>query len=264
LRRRGQAGQAAARPAGARAAYGRIPPADPRPPAGSDPDPAMNDVTWTIDRTTGSLVVEGLTLDEAEALGGELLGRVAELNCGKPLADNVLTPAKTAPPLVRIAGVYHGSLVDGPGRRSVVRFQGCPIRCPGCDVPETHSLTGGMSVSIASVAAELTGDRGAPRDGVTILGGEPMAQLEALLALLHQVKRAGVHVVVYTGYTIEALKVRNRPAMAEAMRLIDLLIDGPFIKELADDAGQWRGSRNQRLIEAPGQYFASDGVVCRG
>jgi len=224
----------------------------------------VNEITWTIDRATGNLVVEGLTLEEASALGEDLGGRVAELNCGKPLPNTVLTPANQTLPLVRIAGIYHGSLVDGPGRRSVVRFQGCPIGCRGCYVPETHSLTGGMSVSIASVAAELTGARGAPRDGVTILGGEPFAQVEALLALLHQLKRAGVHVLVYTGYTIEALKVRNRPAMAEAMRLIDLLIDGPFIKELADDAGQWRGSRNQRLIEAPGQYFASDGVVCRG
>ncbi len=217
----------------------------------------MNDVTWTIDRTTGSLVVEGLTLDEAEALGGELLGRVAELNCGKPLADNVLTPAKTAPPLVRIAGVYHGSLVDGPGRRSVVRFQGCPLACRGCYVPETHSLTGGMSVSVAGVASELLGERGAPRDGVTILGGEPFAQLEALLALLRQLKRSAVHVTVYTGYTLEALAVRNRPVMTDAMQLIDLLIDGPYVQELADGAGEWRGSRNQRLIEQPARAFSA-------
>jgi anaerobic ribonucleoside-triphosphate reductase activating protein len=114
-----------------------------------------------------------------------------------------------------------------------------------------------MSVSIASVATELTGERGSPRDGVTILGGEPMAQLEALLALLHQLKRDGVHAVVYTGYTIEALQARGRPAMTEAMSLIDLLIDGPYVKEQADGAGQWRGSRNQRLIENPGRYFAS-------
>lgn len=216
----------------------------------------MNEITWTIDRTTGNLVVEGLTLDEASALGEDLAGRVAELNCGRPLQDQVLTPASQTLPLVRIAGVYHGSLADGPGRRSVVRFQGCPIRCPGCYVPETHSLTGGTSVSIASVAVELTGERGAPRDGVTILGGEPFAQLEALLALLHQLKRAGIHVVVYTGYTLEVLQARGRPAMTEAMELIDVLTDGPYVKELADGAGQWRGSRNQRLIENPGKYFA--------
>ncbi|HLG69874.1 MAG TPA: 4Fe-4S single cluster domain-containing protein [Chloroflexota bacterium] len=224
----------------------------------------MNEITWTIDRTTGNLVVEGLTLDEASALGADLAGRVAELNCGKPLADTVLMPANQTLPLVRIAGVYHGSLVDGPGRRSVVRFQGCPIRCPGCYVPETHSLTGGMSVSIASVAGELTGERGVPRDGVTILGGEPFAQLEPLLALLHQLKRSGVHVVVYTGYTLEALQARSRPALTAALGLIDLLIDGPFVKDEADGSRQWRGSRNQRLIESPGRFFSPKPEACRG
>jgi hypothetical protein len=103
----------------------------------------MNEVTWTIDRSTGNLVVEGLTLEEVSALGGDLAGRVAELNCGRPLSDQ-LAPANQMLPLVRIAGVYHGSLVDGPGRRSVVRFQGCPIRCPGFiySMKESQTRTG--------------------------------------------------------------------------------------------------------------------------
>jgi hypothetical protein len=36
--------------------------------------------------------------------------------------------------------------------------------------------------------------------------------------------------------------------MREALDLADLLIDGPFIAALAEGAGEWRGSRNQRLI----------------
>ena len=217
----------------------------------------MKEITWTIDRTTGNLVVEGLSLEEASALGADVAGRVAELNCGLPLPDQIRMPSNQTLPPVRVAGVYHGSLVDGPGRRSVVRFQGCPIRCAGCYVPETHSLTGGMSVSVASVVAELTGERGAPRDGVTILGGEPFAQIEPLLALLHELKRSAIHVVVYTGYTLEALQARNRPALTAAMQLIDLLIDGPYVEQLADGTGQWRGSRNQRIIERPARLFAT-------
>lgn len=91
----------------------------------------MNEITWTIDRATGNLVVEGLTLEEASELGSDLAGRVAELNCGRPLSDQLRGPLTLEPPLVRIAGIYHGSLVDGPGRRSVVRFQGCPLGCRG-------------------------------------------------------------------------------------------------------------------------------------
>jgi hypothetical protein len=46
--------------------------------------------------------------------------------------------------------------------------------------------------------------------------------------------------------------------MTAAIELIDLLIDGPYIQELADGAGEWRGSRNQRLIENPGRIFATE------
>ena len=137
------------------------------------------------------------------------------------------------------------------------------LEISGCYVPETHPLTGGMSVSVASVAMELVGYHGAPRDGVTILGGEPMAQLDALLALLQTLKRGDIHVTVYTGYTLEALAARNRPALAAAMELIDLLIDGPYVRELADGAGEWRGSSNQRLIANPGRRARPRGTSCR-
>ncbi|MDE3075270.1 MAG: radical SAM protein [Chloroflexota bacterium] len=158
---------------------------------------------------------------------------------------------------MRIARVYHGSVVDGPGRRSVVQFQGCPIRCAGCYVPETHSLTGGMSVPIDSVVYDLLSANAEPRDGITVLGGEPFAQVNALLDVLNAVKAKGVHTTVYSGYTLEALASPKRPEVRAALELIDLLIDGPYVEALADGAGEWRGSRNQRLIECPGRALAA-------
>ena len=192
------------------------------------------------------------------ALAGDLLTRVRELNCARPIdAPPALTGGHSGP-TVRIARVYHGSLVDGPGRRSVVQFQGCPIRCPGCYVPETHALTGGMTVPIQSVVCDLLSPAGEPRDGVTVLGGEPFGQVEPLLELLTELKARGVHVTVYTGYTVEALASRSRTAFRAALDLIDLLIDGPYVEAQSDRAGQWRGSRNQRLIEHPGQLVAHE------
>ena len=52
-------------------------------------------------------------------------------------------------------------------------------------------------------------------------------------------------VIVYTGYLYEELlKV---PENQELLSNIDLLIDGPYIKEL-DDGKSLRGSSNQRVI----------------
>ena len=55
----------------------------------------------------------------------------------------------------------------------------------------------------------LLAEHGVGRDGVTVLGGEPMAQPGGLAALLGRLKERGMHTVVYTGYTLEALATRS-------------------------------------------------------
>ena len=103
-----------------------------------------------------------------------------------------------------------------------------------------------------------TGDR---EDETTTLfdavGGEPFFQPQGLAAVLREIKGRGIHTVVYTGYTLETLGRWQQPDIHEALRLTDLLIDGPFVLSLADGAGQWRGSRNQRLIPHPATALAA-------
>jgi len=89
-------------------------------------------LSWLLDPSTGQLVAEGLTVEEASALAGDLLPAAREIHCARPLAASSL-PVASDPcgPTLRVARLYHGSVVDGPGRRSVVQLQGCPLRCPG-------------------------------------------------------------------------------------------------------------------------------------
>ncbi|MBI4496631.1 MAG: radical SAM protein [Chloroflexi bacterium] len=159
---------------------------------------------------------------------------------------------------MRVARIYHASVVDGPGCRSVLQLQGCPIRCPGCYVPETHDPDGGVALSVDDVVTALLHPSGTPRDGVTVLGGEPLFQPQGLAALLRELKAAGIHTVVYSGYTLEALARRREPEVHEVLRLTDLLVDGPFVRSRATGAGEWRGSRNQRLIPNPAMALAAD------
>lgn len=92
---------------------------------------------------------------------------------------------------------------------------------------------------------------GEPRDGVTILGGEPFLQPEGPAALLGALKERGLHVTLYTGYTLEALRARGEMAVEEALSHADILIDGPFVAQLSRNAGEWRGSTNQHIIYRP-------------
>jgi anaerobic ribonucleoside-triphosphate reductase activating protein len=212
----------------------------------------MTDLIWTLDPATGQILVEGVSAEEARALASDLLPPNRELTCARPLSSALL-PTRLDPsgPAVRVARIYHGSAIEGPGRRSVVQLQGCPIGCKDCAVPETHDPSGGVALGIADVIRALLDPGGEPRDGVTILGGEPFLQPVGLAALLRALRRLGIHTVVYSGYTIEALRRRAEAEVQEALELADLLIDGPFVSSLATGSGPWTGSTNQRVIEPP-------------
>lgn len=217
----------------------------------------MAELTWVIDPTTGDLAVEGLATARLAALADDLLPPGLIANCARPAKSMPLMADRSVPgvTLLQVARIYHGSVVDGPGRRSVLQLQGCPIRCPGCYVPDTQDPHGGLSLRIDSVVAALLDPSGEPRAGVTILGGEPFFQLVSLQALLDEPKLHGVHTVVYSGYTLEALARRKEPEIHHALRSIDLLIDGPYVAALSEDAGEWRGSRNQRIISNPSKIL---------
>ena len=110
-----------------------------------------------------------------------------------------------------------------------------------------------MTLGVSEVVAQLLDPIGTPRDGVTVLGGEPFLQPAGLAALLRELKGCGQHVTVYSGYTLEELRARPETTVQEALVHTDLLIDGPFIAALTQGAGEWRGSTNQRFIKRPAE-----------
>lgn len=215
----------------------------------------MVEAIWIIDQTTGELTVEGLTVREAESLTADLLSQVEVVNCARPINAPPLSISKvkseSLEPTLRVHRIYHNSVVEGPGRRSVVQLAGCLLRCHGCYVPETHDLQGGVRLTIDETVNLLLDEQGSPRDGITVLGGEPFLQSEGLAALLSALKERGLHITLYTGYTLEALRERKEHAVDETLKLADILIDGPFVAQLSHHAGEWRGSTNQRIIYQP-------------
>lgn len=146
--------------------------------------------------------------------------------------------------LLRIHNVVPETRVDGPGVRASVFVQGCPIRCPGCAVPGTWNEDGGLALDSGKLAEIIIG--GPQIEGVTFLGGEPFAQAEALAELGLVLRRAGLSIVTFTGYAIEHIKASGRHGWKSLLSVTDLLVDGPFVEELASAARPWVGSSNQR------------------
>jgi len=96
------------------------------------------------------------------------------------------------------------SIHDGPGIRSTVFFQGCPLRCRWCHNPESLSFDGesGQEWSIPALIEELEKDRIFYEEsggGVTLSGGEPMAQdIGYITNLLRALARRGIRTAIDT------------------------------------------------------------------
>ncbi len=65
---------------------------------------------------------------------------------------------------------------------------------------------------------------------------------------MSRLKFNGLHVTLYSGYTMEQLIQRKNPATDYILTHIDILIDGPFVSSMREGSGEYRGSRNQRLL----------------
>jgi anaerobic ribonucleoside-triphosphate reductase activating protein len=152
---------------------------------------------------------------------------------------------------MRLAGLQPDSIVDGPGIRFTVFFQGCSHRCPGCHNPETHDPAGGSLVELDQLIAQINCSRAV--DGVTFSGGEPFEQTPVAAALAAEVLKLGLDLVIYSGYTFEELitKSLSDQSTGNLLQAGRLLVDGPFVLAEKDLNLAYRGSRNQRLIDLP-------------
>ncbi len=145
---------------------------------------------------------------------------------------------------IRIAGVVSDSIVDGPGVRYAIFTQGCPHNCEGCHNIHTHDYKGGSLIDIDAIVADIESLKYIK--GVTLSGGEPFVQEDAIIELMQKLKAKGLHILAFSGYTYEELL--SHPKKSKALKLVDTLIDGKFDVKLKSLSLNFRGSSNQRMI----------------
>lgn len=90
--------------------------------------------------------------------------------------------------------------VDGPGVRFIIFFAGCPLRCKYCHNPDTWDMMKGKQYTAdelldeAITCREYWGTKG----GITVSGGEPLAQIDFLLELFTKAKERGINTCIDT------------------------------------------------------------------
>ena len=151
------------------------------------------------------------------------------------------------------SGIIPNDIAAAPGICVTLFVSGCPLDCKGChnSVMQNPAYGKPFTEQTMQHILDLLTANGIKRS-FCIMGGEPLAPYNVVIVnqIIQKVKKAypEIKICVWTGYTIEDLKLAKSLDVRQILNTIDCLIDGPFIQEERDITLPMRGSRNQRII----------------
>ncbi len=150
--------------------------------------------------------------------------------------------------LLNVAQICPATYTLGPGKRFAIWVQGCPFSCEGCVAPDWIPFKTANVVDVETLGRQIVAIP--DLEGLTISGGEPMMQAQALAELVDFVLKVkpDLSVLVFSGFKLSDLrkKVYSDPGITALLERIDVLIDGLYIEDLNEGRGL-RGSSNQTV-----------------
>ena len=143
--------------------------------------------------------------------------------------------------------ITHDDMLNGQGLRVVLWVSGCNHRCHECQNPITWDVNNGVEFDEDAEKELLDDLKKNYVEGVTFSGGDPLhtQNRDEITRLAKKIKDEfpSKDIWLYTGYLWEDIKD------LEIVKYIDVLVDGPFKKEVKDIKLHWKGSANQRVID---------------
>lgn len=151
----------------------------------------------------------------------------------------------------KIADYKPFNFVDGEGVRCSLYVSGCKFACEGCYNVVAQNFNYGMPYTADLQESILQDIAQSYCQGLTLLGGEPFLNTEVCLSLVRAFRKKFQQtkdIWSWTGYTWEELQEESADKLA-LLSEIDILVDGRFDITQRDLTLQFRGSRNQRIID---------------
>ncbi len=148
---------------------------------------------------------------------------------------------------MRYHNITTDDMLNGDGLRTVLWVAGCTHRCQGCHNPITWDIDGGIPFD-EDAEKELFDKLSTDYiSGLTFSGGDPLhpRNREEVTRLAKKCRELFPKKTIwlYTGFSWEEI------CDLEIVPLVDVLVDGRFVKELFDGKLHWKGSSNQRVID---------------
>ena len=156
------------------------------------------------------------------------------------------------------ARYYENTMVDGVGVRNSLYVTGCLFNCKGCYNKSIQDFNNGEPFTKEIYNKIIKDLEPEYIDGLSLLGGEPLLNLNMLLPLVKDIRlKYGYTKTIWswTGFTweelMEIIEKENEDALKikEYLSNIDILVDGRFIQDEFEHGLPFRGSRNQRIID---------------
>lgn len=150
--------------------------------------------------------------------------------------------------------IKYDDMLNGDGLRAVLFVSGCEHKCPGCHNPQTWDCNSGNEFTQDTLDEILEYLNRDYVEGLTLSGGDPLHpnNREMVLTICETIKDKypDKNIWLYTGYLYEDLITKSVEdnTLGSIIKLIDVMVDGKFIKELLDNSYPWAGSTNQRVI----------------
>ena len=137
---------------------------------------------------------------------------------------------------IYISGIIYGSMVDGDGLRTTIFLSGCNVGCQGCHNKKFWNIKSGKIFLINKLVNEIK--ELTPQKKVTISGGEPMEQKEAVIELIKQLNNFDIG--LYTSYKFEDID-------NNILSSLSFIKTGKF-ENNKKIYGKYFGSENQKII----------------
>lgn len=157
----------------------------------------------------------------------------------------------------RIFNIQRFSIHDGPGIRTIVFFKGCVMRCAWCCNPESQDFhiqsmieggkqkTVGYDVTVEDIMPEILSDMPyymRSGGGVTLSGGEVLAQADFARELLRACKENGLHTAIESAASLPYSEIEKLLPYLD-LYLMDIKhVDSAKHKEFT-------GVGNERILE---------------
>ena len=161
---------------------------------------------------------------------------------------------------MNITNIKYFSTVNGTGVRTAVFVSGCNLHCDGCFNNGAWSFEVGKGLSLELIDKILDSIEPEYISGLSILGGEPLdpknqSGVAKLIRKFRQRFGDKKTIWLWTGYEYENVPLTEH--IFYILEHVDVIVDGPFIARKKDLKLPYRGSSNQRIIDAKQSTFCN-------